>query len=180
MINKTIILDEIKAYLGIEKDTEFANYLGIKRSRLATWRNRNMYDPEILFAKCNFLNTEVLLGGEGDLIKSKNTQNVTISKSNKKGNKQSNKQNIQKKLPFTLDNLDEDLIDIFSYIYDKKEDLSTIKAALYDLDKVSIEERLNKLEFFMSAVSLKIKLDYEIEETESGINLKKKNQVRGS
>ena len=201
MTESTIILDKIKKHLGIEKDTEFADYLGIKRTRLATWRKRNMHDSQILFAKCNFLNAEVLLGGDGELIKTKYTENVTLSKSNKKGNKKGLKRNIQKMLPFEVS--EKSFNELQSKVLELTKELNEIKSiTLFNAQKgnivipkenkalktsdneeiKAIYEKLESLEYFMNAVSLKIELEDKIEEIEedkvNDSNLKKTSQLK--
>ncbi len=70
-MDKSLILNKIKEYLNIRFDKDFANYLGIKTTTLAMWYSRNTYDVELLFKKCEFLNSEWLLTGEGSMLKSK-------------------------------------------------------------------------------------------------------------
>ncbi len=109
-MDKKLIIREIKKYLNIEKDKDFAEYLGIKTSTLSMWYKRNSYDIELLFKKCEFINAEWLLTGEGEMLKieyqyeaeekTKNKENVTLLKGNKKGNANGNKRNVKKMLPF--------------------------------------------------------------------------------
>jgi phage repressor protein C with HTH and peptisase S24 domain len=68
-MDKSLILNKIKEHLDIRFDRSFANFLGIKTTTLAMWHTRNTYDVELLFNKCEFLNPEWLLTGEGEMLK---------------------------------------------------------------------------------------------------------------
>jgi repressor LexA len=72
-MDKLLILNDIKAYLNIRFDKDFADFLGIKTTTLAMWYKRNSYDVELLFNKCEFLNPEWLLTGKGDMLKKTTT-----------------------------------------------------------------------------------------------------------
>lgn len=62
------VLDEIKKHLEIRFDKEFASFLGIKPTTLAMWHKRNVYDIELIFKKCDFLNPSWLITGKGHMI----------------------------------------------------------------------------------------------------------------
>lgn len=68
-MDKSLILNKIKEHLDIRFDRSFANFLGIKTTTLAMWHSRNTYDVELLFNKCEFLNPEYLITGEGEMLK---------------------------------------------------------------------------------------------------------------
>lgn len=69
MIDKALILNNIKNYLKIKKDVDFANYLGIKPQTLSTWYSRNVYDIHILYEKCVNIDPDYLLTGEGSIVR---------------------------------------------------------------------------------------------------------------
>ncbi|WP_395974191.1 helix-turn-helix domain-containing protein [Chryseobacterium cucumeris] len=68
-MDKSLILNDIKNHLGIEKDSEFAEFLGIKRNTLSSWRTRNSIDYDLLIAKCDWINGDWLLTYRGNMIK---------------------------------------------------------------------------------------------------------------
>lgn len=68
-IDKSMILNRIKSYLGLDKDAEFARYLGISPQTLSSWHSRNTFDIHLLYSKCVFVNAEWLLTGEGEMLK---------------------------------------------------------------------------------------------------------------
>lgn len=70
MFDKTLILNKIRMYLNFKSDTDFAKYLGINRNVLSNWKARNTYDTNLLIEKCDFLNTDWLLTGNGPMLKS--------------------------------------------------------------------------------------------------------------
>lgn len=74
MIDKRLILNRIRVHLNIKNDTEFAKYLGINRNVLSNWKARNTYDISILTQKCDFLNKDYLLTGNGEMIKSNGSE----------------------------------------------------------------------------------------------------------
>ena len=70
MFDKTLILNKIRLHLNLKTDTEFAKYLGINRNVLSNWKARNTYDVNVLTQKCDFLNKDWLLTGNGEMLKS--------------------------------------------------------------------------------------------------------------
>lgn len=70
-INKSLILNELKAYLGFNSDSDFADFLGIKRQTLSSWHTRNTFDIELLYAKCVNVDGNFLLTGKGEIEKPK-------------------------------------------------------------------------------------------------------------
>lgn len=73
-MNKCQILNEIKSYLGFSKDADFARFLGISPQTLSSWHRRNMYDIDILYAKCVDINPEYLISGRGDMLRKSPTR----------------------------------------------------------------------------------------------------------
>ena len=63
----SIVISELKTYLGITKDSDLANYLGIMQNTLANWKSRNTLDVELIISKCEFINPTWLLTGEGSI-----------------------------------------------------------------------------------------------------------------
>lgn len=76
MIDKSLILSKIKSHLGFKKESEFANFLGIKQNTLSTWHSRNTFDIDLISQKCDFLNYDWLLTGRGDMLKSAEGSNI--------------------------------------------------------------------------------------------------------
>ena len=68
-MDKTLILNKIKTYLKIEKNTDFAEFLEIKPTTLAMWYKRNTFDIELLYKKCEFIDANWLLTGQGEMLK---------------------------------------------------------------------------------------------------------------
>lgn len=63
------MLDAIKEYLGMKKNTDFAHFLGISSQAISNWYSRNTFDAELLYTKCLFLNADWLLSGEGSMLR---------------------------------------------------------------------------------------------------------------
>lgn len=68
-IDKSLILNEIKVYYGFSSDSDFADFLGIKRQTLSSWHTRNTFDIELLYAKCVNIDGNFLLTGQGYIEK---------------------------------------------------------------------------------------------------------------
>ena len=67
---KSIMLDEIKKYLNMHKNSDFARFLGISSQAVSNWYTRNTFDSELLYTKCDFINPDWLLTGRGSMLKS--------------------------------------------------------------------------------------------------------------
>ncbi|APF20349.1 Bacteriophage CI repressor helix-turn-helix domain-containing protein [Caldithrix abyssi DSM 13497] len=66
--NANIILGRLKKAYNLKKDIELANFLGVKQSTLATWKLRNTIDYDLIIAKCNDINLNWLLTGQGSMF----------------------------------------------------------------------------------------------------------------
>lgn len=71
-------LDEIIRYYSNGKPSTFAKYIGVAPSTISTWLARDTFDYDLLFAKCEELNAEWLLTGEGEMLKSNSELNNII------------------------------------------------------------------------------------------------------
>jgi len=67
-MDKTQRLEAIMAYLEIGKKADFARYLEVRPNVLSNWFSRNTFDYEIIYTKCDFVNADWLLTGEGEMI----------------------------------------------------------------------------------------------------------------
>lgn len=67
LIDKSLILDKIKEYYNFKNDAAFAKYLGVKPQTLHSWRDRNTFDIQLLYAKCEDINANWLLTGKGSI-----------------------------------------------------------------------------------------------------------------
>ena len=71
-MDKSFIINQIKLHLGIKTDSEFAEFLGVKQPTVSTWRKRNTIDYDLIITKCNDIDANWLLTGEGEMLKSDN------------------------------------------------------------------------------------------------------------
>jgi len=74
-MDKRQILNEIKCSLGFKSDADFARFLGISPQTLSSWHSRNMYNIDILYAKCVDINPEFLISGRGDILRKSSIKN---------------------------------------------------------------------------------------------------------
>lgn len=63
------MLDAIKAHLDLPKNADFARFLGISSQAVSNWYARNTFDAELLYTKCDFINADWLLSGQGEMLK---------------------------------------------------------------------------------------------------------------
>lgn len=70
LLTKGEMLDVIKRHLNMNKNSEFARFLGISSQAVSNWYSRNTFDAELLYTKCDFINPDWLLTGRGSMLKS--------------------------------------------------------------------------------------------------------------
>ena len=62
-------LEAIIEFYSGGKPSVFARFLGVAPSTISSWLARDTFDSELLFAKCENLNPQWLITGEGAMIK---------------------------------------------------------------------------------------------------------------
>lgn len=67
-INKSLILNKLKEYLGFKKNKDFAEFLGIAPQTLSSWYSRNTFDVALVANKCTDINISWLLTGIGAML----------------------------------------------------------------------------------------------------------------
>lgn len=68
-MNKSLILNRIKLAYSLKNDAELARFLEIQRNTLSNWYSRNTIDYDKVFLKCESLNFDWLLTGQGEMLK---------------------------------------------------------------------------------------------------------------
>lgn len=68
-MNKSLILNRVKLFFQFHTDVELATFLGISKSTLSNWYKRNTIDYDLLFSKCEQIDKNWLLMGEGEMLK---------------------------------------------------------------------------------------------------------------
>lgn len=63
------MLQALISYYDNGNKSQFAKRLGISAQGLSTWIKRNTFDLELVYSKCELLNSEWLLTGKGNMIK---------------------------------------------------------------------------------------------------------------
>lgn len=66
--NAKIILNRIKNAYNLKIDTQLSNFLGVKQSTISTWKARNSLNWELIFSKCENINLNWLLTGDGEMF----------------------------------------------------------------------------------------------------------------
>ena len=73
--NKELILSRLKFAHNFKTDTDLAHFLGVSPNTITTWKMRDSLNFDLVFAKCDNLNYDWLLTGEGEMIRSSAGQN---------------------------------------------------------------------------------------------------------
>ena len=73
LLNVPEIIKRAKLALGLEKDVELANYLGVSRSTLSNWGARNAIDFPLLLEKMADVDYNWLLLGKGSPVRKPHT-----------------------------------------------------------------------------------------------------------
>ena len=69
-MNKTEILTTIIGLYAGGNKSRFAQMLGVTPQAINTWEKRKTFDIELIFSKCENINANWLLSGEGDMLRS--------------------------------------------------------------------------------------------------------------
>ncbi|PHS03488.1 MAG: hypothetical protein COA88_15760 [Kordia sp.] len=77
MIDKSLILNNIKGCYNIKRDTDFAEFLGIKKQTLSAWHSRNTFDIYILYSKCKKITPHYLFTGTGEMLLNEDRNEAT-------------------------------------------------------------------------------------------------------
>lgn len=77
LVDKTLILNEIKSHYKFDSNAEFARFLGIAPNTLSNWYSRNTIDYELIISKCEEISGDWLLTHHGSMLRGKagNEQN---------------------------------------------------------------------------------------------------------
>lgn len=68
-MDKSLILNRVKLFYNFSTDVELADFIGISKSTLSNWYKRNSLDYDLLFSKCEQINKNWLISGEGSMLK---------------------------------------------------------------------------------------------------------------
>ncbi|MFD0939949.1 helix-turn-helix domain-containing protein [Pedobacter boryungensis] len=64
-IDKSLILSRIKFHYKFKSDAQLARFLGLGTNTLANWYTRNTINYDLIFTKCDELNPNWIITGEG-------------------------------------------------------------------------------------------------------------------
>ncbi|MFV0366501.1 MAG: helix-turn-helix domain-containing protein [Mangrovibacterium sp.] len=67
-MEKTEILDRIKAHLNISNNSDFARFLDVKPNVITNWYSRNTFNVELIHTKCVNVDANWLLTGKGNML----------------------------------------------------------------------------------------------------------------
>ncbi|MBI1838252.1 MAG: helix-turn-helix domain-containing protein [Flavobacteriia bacterium] len=63
-MDKLLILNRIKECKNLSSDKELAEFLGITSQNLSNWKSRNTIDYDLIFTKCEGIDTNWLISGK--------------------------------------------------------------------------------------------------------------------
>lgn len=68
-MEKREMLEALISYYEKGNKSRFAKRLGISAQGISTWLSRNTFDAELIYSKCEYVNSEWLLTGRGEMTK---------------------------------------------------------------------------------------------------------------
>lgn len=74
-MNKSEIIENLVNHFCNGNKAQFANILGVKPQTINTWINRNTFDINLIYSKCEGISGDWLISGEGEMLKSAYSQN---------------------------------------------------------------------------------------------------------
>ena len=74
-MDKSLILKELIEHYSEGKNGDFAQKLGVKPQTISSWMARNTFDIELIYAKCENLDANWLLSGEGSMYRTPSVMN---------------------------------------------------------------------------------------------------------
>ena len=74
-MDKRLILKELIEHYSDGKNADFAQKLGIKPQTISSWMARSTFDIELIYAKCEDLDANWLLTGEGSMYRTPGVMN---------------------------------------------------------------------------------------------------------
>ncbi len=74
IMDKELMLNEIKSHYNIDGDSEFARFLGIKPQVLHNWKKRGTFDIDVIYTKCLNISAEWLITGQGEMFKNQQVE----------------------------------------------------------------------------------------------------------
>lgn len=74
-MNKSEIIECLVNHFCDGNKSQFANLLGVKPQTINTWINRNSFDVDLVYSKCEGVSGDWLISGEGNMMKGENPQN---------------------------------------------------------------------------------------------------------
>ncbi len=74
----TAILNRLKKHYNIASDTGLAKFLNIAPTTLSSWKSRDSFDYDLVYSKCEDVDGNWLLTGEGPMLKSESTKPVAV------------------------------------------------------------------------------------------------------
>lgn len=75
-MDKKKMLEQLIEYYEKGNKSQFAKRLGITPQGVSTWLNRNTFDSELIFAKCEKISANWLLTGEGSMLREERPKGI--------------------------------------------------------------------------------------------------------
>lgn len=122
------MLESLIEYYEEGNKTRFAKRLGLSPQGISTWLSRGTMDHELLYAKCERINADWLLSGEGSMLRdSKITEGSTMGHSIEKTQSTSSDA-VTLRLMDKLDEKEAKIDQLQSELRIKSEELAALKA----------------------------------------------------
>lgn len=82
IMDKKMMLEQVINHYTDGNKAKFGNMLGVKPQTINTWLLRNTYDAELIYSKCDNISGDWLLSGEGEMIKSIQSEYIDVRQDN--------------------------------------------------------------------------------------------------
>lgn len=73
-MNKSEIIENLVNHFCGGNKAQFANKLGVKPQTINTWINRQSFDIELVYSKCEGISGDWLISGEGNMFRDLDSQ----------------------------------------------------------------------------------------------------------
>lgn len=76
IIDKSSVLDRIKAYYKLKGNADLARFLGVKPNTITNWYGRKTFDIDLIYTKCVDIDMNWLLSGESKEVPAINNKYI--------------------------------------------------------------------------------------------------------
>lgn len=136
-LTKGEMLDAIKSYLGVRKNTDFAKFLGISSQAVSNWYARDTFDAGLIYTKCVGINASWLLTGRGNMLCADSTKNEDTNEEKERKVKEENAPAFEDKGGTNPANIQVSATEILNIIRQQAEEIGRLKEKISHLEEIN-------------------------------------------